>query len=231
MIYCAGRNLRFDTIAVEHGFKYGAQLPTQVNFPLYFADQNWKIPNRGKYMRAVEQHRPYIATVLDLEKEGQLSEVLDWVEEITQYVEQVIVIPKVCNIIPRIPHTINGKRVVLGYSVPTSHGATFVPIWEFAGWPIHLLGGSPQQQMWMWRYLSAIGQVVSTDGNMALKLATRRCQFWSNREVPHAHNKYWPMLKEIGIENLSDAPYEAFRRSCVNIRKAWDELLEKGQPP
>lgn len=224
LIYCAGRNIRFDTMAVEAGFEYGAQLPTKVYFPLYFADQDWKAPNRTRYMKALAKHEPTMATVLDLERKEQLSEVLDWAEEAAQYVEQVIVIPKICGIILSIPHTIGGKQVVLGYSVPTSHGATFVPIWEFTGRSVHLLGGSPQRQMQMWRYFSTNSEVVSVDGNMALKMATQRCQFWSDRKVPRAQNKYWPMLKEVGLGDIKDAPYEAFRRSCVNIMQAWREL-------
>jgi hypothetical protein len=225
LIYCAGGNRRFAEIARDAGFQYGAQLPDTIYFPLYFADQDWRKPDRTAYMEALARHRPHMAAVLDLERGEQLSETLSWAEEAAQYVEQVIVIPKVCGIISEIPAVIEGKQVVLGYSVPTSYGATFVPIWEFAGWPVHLLGGSPQRQIQLWRYFSAVAEVVSSDGNMILGMAVKRCQFWSGKRILGARDKRWPQLREVGPKYEVDAPYEAFRRSCVNIRQAWDELL------
>ena len=224
LIFCAAGNRRLAQIAIDKGFKYGAQLPGATYFPLFFADQNWKNPNREGYMMGLMKESLVMATVLDWEREEQLSEVLDWAEEASQYIEQVIIIPKVMNGIKRLPKTINGRQVVLGYSVPTRYGGTFVPSWEFAGWPIHLLGGSPQKQMLIWRYFCNMAEVISADGSMMSKMATQRNQFWANGDIPYAKDRHWPMLKEIGIERIEDAPYEAFRRSCENIMGAWDNL-------
>jgi len=47
--------------------------------------------------------------------------------------------------------------------VPTAHGSTDVPVSEFDGWPVHLLGGSPHAQHRLTHYLHA----VSADGNIA----------------------------------------------------------------
>ena len=72
LIYCAGGNPRLAQIAVEHGFEYGARLPDSTYYPMYFADQDWKNPDREKYMKALSEHKPYMATVLDLEQHEQL---------------------------------------------------------------------------------------------------------------------------------------------------------------
>ncbi len=159
LIYCAGGNRRFAEIAIAAGYRFGSQLPETVYHPLYFADQDWKRPNRAAYMSALAQHRPNMASVLDWEHEGQLNEVLDWAEEAAQYVERVMIIPKVVGGIGRIPHAVNGCPVILGYSVPTRFGGTPLPGWEFAGWPLHLLGGSPHRQMREWSHLSNIAEV------------------------------------------------------------------------
>ena len=53
LIYCGGGNAKFAQIAIDAGFLYGAQLPSTVYHPLHFADQNWKRPDREKYMKAV----------------------------------------------------------------------------------------------------------------------------------------------------------------------------------
>jgi len=225
LVYCASGNKRFAQIAIDAGFKYGAQLPGTVYTdvaPLWFADQNWKKPQRDSYMAALEKHRPVQATVLDLEFDSQLAEVLDWAEEAAQYVERVVIIPKAFGIIDKLPKRIGGKDVILGYSVPTKYAGTGVPIWEFGNWPIHLLGGSPQAQMNLCRYLN----VVSTDGNYAMKMAVMHCQFWVPGTARYAQNKFWPTIAEAnnGVKEIKDAVYKAFEMSCHNIMKAWMAL-------
>lgn len=143
LIYCAGGNIKFAQIALPAGFLYGARLPSTVYYPLHFADQDWRRPNRQQYMAALAEQRPHIASVLDLESADQLNEVLSWAEEAAQWVAVVVIIPKAFGAIQCLPRRIAGAEVRLGYSVPTSYGGTAVPIWEFEGWPVHLLGGSP----------------------------------------------------------------------------------------
>jgi len=217
LIYCAGGNRRFAQIAIDAGYQFGSQLPGTIYHPIYFADQDWRRPNRAAYMAALAQHRPTLATVLDWEQYEQLAEVLDWAEEAAQYVAQVLIIPKVIGGITSLPRRINGADVVLGFSVPTRFGGTSVPSWEFDGWPVHLLGGSPHAQMRLTYYMN----VVSADGNMANLMATRRCQYWMPGNGDDPQNRYWPHLR--GWEGR-DAPAEAFRLSCQNIMAAWRAL-------
>jgi hypothetical protein len=224
LIYCGGGNSRFARIALETGYKYGAQMPKTVYGPVYFADQNWRKPNRVVYMAALQTHRPVMATVLDWEREEQLAEVLDWAEEAAQYVERVLIVPKVIGGIGRIPRHVNGKDVVLAYSVPSRYAGTQVPAWEFAGWPVHLLGGSPHAQMRLYRHLAGVCEVVSADGSMTSKMATTRCQYWVNGTATESRDRFWPGLKGW---TRGDGPDEAFRRSCVNIVTAWQQLERK----
>jgi hypothetical protein len=193
---------------------------------LYFADQDWRKPNRTRYMAALAEHRPTMATVLDWEYEEQLPDVLDWAEEAAQYVERVLIVPKVVGGIPSIPRRINGRDVVLGYSVPTKYAGTPVPIWSFSGWPVHLLGGSPHKQIDVYLHMQPIADVVSIDGNMHNKMATERCAFWRRR--PGSKGR-WIVLQEAdGQKWGNDALYEAFRRSCENIMAVWRSL--NGRP-
>ena len=205
---------------------YGAQLPGTVYFPPEFVDQDWKRPDRAAYVAAVAQHRPRMATVLDWEHDKQLPEVLAWSEDVAPFVERVIVIPKVIGGVPRLPRRIGGREVVLGYSVPTRYAGTSVPPWEFTGWPVHLLGGSPHRQMAMGHYLN----VVSADGNYIAKMAQKWNQFWVMAPALYAKDRRWPRLREADGRawgdgsSTADAPYEAFRRSCVNVMAAWRAL-------
>ncbi len=220
IIYCAAGNRRFAEIAVAAGMRYGAQLPGTIYpdvAPLYFADQDWKRPDRARYIAALAQHRPYMATVLDWERDEQLPEVLGCAEEIAPLVERIVIIPKVIGGVPRIPARVGECDVVLGYSVPTRYAGTSVPPWEFGRRPVHLLGGSPHSQMHAAHYLNA----VSADGSMTKKMAMNG-QFWTPGTAK-ARDRFWPKLSEVDGRawgdggNTADAPYEAFRRSCVNV--------------
>ena len=216
LIYCADGNPAFARAAVEAGWLYGARLPAKVYEEVYFADQDWKEPNRMTYMRALERHRPAMATVLDLERPDQLSEVLSWAEEAAAHVTRaVVVIPKVPGIVADLPREVGGKPVVLGYSVPTRYGGTPCPIWEFRDWPVHLLGGSPQAQLRLAGYLP---RLVSADGNMAHQQA-HRCRFWAPRH--RDYDDRWVPLSKAGDNRREGANLECFRRSLAAIREAW----------
>ena len=114
------------------------------------------------------------------------------------------------------PETINGKPVRLGYSVPTAYGGTDVPLSEFGRRPVHLLGGSPEKQLELARMMN----VRSADQNYCARLAVDFCKYW----IPggKAGGEYFKQIE--GIKS-PDAPYEAFRRSCVNIMAAWQDVL------
>lgn len=208
LIYCANGNSRFASIAINTGFHYGAQLPGKIYYPICFADQDWKKPNRARYMEELAKHRPHMATVLDLEQDNQLDEVLSWAIEAAQFVSTVVIIPKVSGIIDKLPQQIGETKVCLGYSVPTRFGRTEVPVGEFSGWPVHLLGGPPHRQMKLVNSMN----IQSVDSNYHLLIATRHCKFWENGR--------WIQVRP----KRHDGPYHAFERSCINIMQAWKNL-------
>lgn len=213
LIYCASGNKRFADIALKYGFRYGAQLPATIYHAPYFVDQNWKKPVRDVYMSALKQHAPALATVLDWEEEAQISEVLSWADEASQYVQEaVIIIPKVMSGIDQLPDTIRGKQVRLGYSVPTKFGGTCVPTWEFKRRPVHLLGGSPSEQLKLRSYLN----VQSADGNYATKIAINYGKAWLN-------DMGWTNPADLQLYDRSkkDVMYFSFELSCMNIKAAW----------
>lgn len=216
LIFCYGKNPSYVPIALAAGFRYGAQLPCSTYAPLYFADQNWKQPDRATYIAALAQHRPVVASVIDWEHAEQLADVLSWAEDAAPYVEQLIIIPKVSGQIGRIPRQIGGRPIRLGYSVPTSHGGTDLMLWEFMDWPIHLLGGSPQTQMRLARDWFG-DQVVSVDGNMHCLEATKG-RFWS---ATTNHKGHWWQLRDAGDNRTEGVYLECFRKSCENIIRAW----------
>jgi hypothetical protein len=136
-----------------------------------FVDNEWKDYDHSVHIECVKALEPKYATVRDYvtpeqaEEDGikyySLDEVLDMAKEVQQYAENVIIIPKV-DVIDLIP-----DEYVLGYSVPSSYGATPLPLESFAGRRIHLLGGSWATQRAM---LIKMGDdVVSADLNQPWK--------------------------------------------------------------
>lgn len=232
LIYCADGNRRFAEIAIRHGYQYGAQLPHTIYFPPYFTDQDFKAYGkareadrkdgrnrrakiRGAYLRAVKQTRPALASVLDWEYADELPEVLRWAEIAARYVsEAVIIVPKVVGGIKRLPRTIGGRQVRLGYSTPTSFAGTAVELAEFDGWPVHVLGGSVAAQMEVARRANA----VSADGNYAQRLALW-CMLYSPAQPEQKHG--WPRLSRLIGHRPEDSIYLSFELSCIAIPMAW----------
>lgn len=245
LIYCADGNPDFMQIAKDHKFLTGAQLPRKiydVHTPLYFADQDFKQPRYVRYIQALRKYNPVMASVLDIMDWKRLEEYLMRAEEISRYCQIVMLVPKVNGVIQKLESIfpekkINGREIRLGYSIKTKYGGTDVPVKEFAGWPVHLLGGNPIEQAKKSREMN----VISCDGNFA-QLMSNYCQFfypetlWNDvyreraikkgkdREI---RNPIWPTLLEFDGKKwgngtrTANAPYEAFRRSCENIIKMW----------
>jgi len=218
LIYTAGGNREYVPLALARGMSYGVQLPDTCYFPPVFADQNYFKPDRARYMKMLAEHRPRMATVLDLEYHRTFDEVMDWANEASQYVtESVILIPKVHGSIAQFPREINGKEVVLGYSVKTSHGCTTVNFHEFRGWKVHLLGGNTHTQI----MLAARGlNVVSTDSNI-WNLHARAGRFWTAQPIDAANRRY-PTLTEAGMSHITEnIPLRCLDLTFINVLAAW----------
>lgn len=149
----------------------------QQNFPRIpppmFLDCEWHDFDPDLHLKSVKQLRPKYATVRDVLTREQareagvewypLEQILEWAEETQESAENVIIIPKY-DCIDKIP-----EQYVLGYSVWTSYGGTELPIEEFAGHRVHLLGGSWKKQR---AYLNILGDdVVSLDNNHLMRVA------------------------------------------------------------
>ena len=207
IIYCANGNKRFAEIAMSHGYTYGAQLPGTVYFTPEFVDQDWKNPVKDRYMAQLDRYRPRMATVLDLERMEQFDEVMGWAEDAAAFVtEAVIIIPKVSGVIGRIPESVGGVSVRLGFSVPTQYGGTNVMTMEFGHRPVHLLGGRPDRQVALLSYMN----VVSVNGSYAKMKAVRFSSYYAN-------DRWVPLESAINV----DRPYTTFDRSYGNVIRMW----------
>jgi hypothetical protein len=144
-------------------------------FKIEFIDNEYKAYNHLAHLGAVKAIRPKCATVRDLMTPEQcqhggleyysFEQIMAWAEELSEYAQNVIVIPK-SDCIEQIP-----GKFILGYSVPTADGGTPVPVEKFKGRRVHLLGGSFAEQLKKINELE--GAVVSIDNNHIQLIAQR----------------------------------------------------------
>lgn len=216
-IYCDGKKKEFAAIAVDVGYLYGVRLPaySMLDIPIFFADVDWKNPDAARYIREVNQRKPSLATVIDIETPDTFEQALQWANQIIDNVEHVIFIPKF-DVIEKLPRRINGKEVLLGYSVPSSYGGTEIPIERFLDYRIHLLGGSPQVQMRL--FLQCQDNIFSVDGNYCTRMANAQRRYWTTGDNTEVTNRFW-------VRDAAHTPEEIFRQSCVNILAGWDRVF------
>lgn len=218
IIYCGRSNNKLDPMAFALGFESGLRLPFTAHYPPVFADQDWNNPDRVRYMQAVQAVKPEMATVLDWERQEQKSEVFSWADEISNYVQTIIIIPKFVGAVEQIPETLNGHPIVLGYSVPTLHGSvpTELKIKEFGDRPVHLLGGQPQTQMMLYRRMN----VISVDCNYHARKANDYCERWTGM---FTDTRMWRTVSKLGAVG-DNSHVLAFALSCGSIMQAWHKI-------
>jgi hypothetical protein len=210
LIYCADGGTKYSPIAVEEGFLYGCRSDGKPTQKVSFADINWKKPNLERHLDFVREHCPLLAVAPDIEDRNKITETIRYAEQLARYAQYVIIVPKDYEVIEFLPHE---PWLVLGYSVPTKYaGLDMLGTWDFLNRPVHLLGGSPMAQLHLAHYL----RVFSADGNSA-QGAARHGVFFSART-----GEWVSRSPEIPLGD--DLPYRAFRRSCQEIKKAWERI-------
>jgi len=176
-------------------------------------------------MYAQKYHPKYVTTRDILGKQQctemgityySFQQILSWAEEFEQHVENVIVIPKY-DCLDKIP-----EKYILGYSIPTSHGGTPLPIEAFKGRRVHLLGGSWRSQL---DYLAILGDdVVSVDNNQIHKIAK-----FGNFVTPDGEEK---TLDTLGITwKVTNTLYLSLALSLGSIAGKVKELYASREEP
>jgi hypothetical protein len=214
LIFCAGGNAKFTQIAYEEGWALGCRSDKwHYPYPLAFVDVDYKQPDFNLHLKRVAKERPMLATVPDLSDkevdEADIARAIKQAERLKNHCEIVLIAPKLTGQIEMLP-----KDIAIAYSVPTSYGGAQYPIWELTGRRVHLLGGSPHEQITLYRYIQSIGEVISIDGNMTQKEALEHCKYWQQSGRVGGQWVKWPVVSR-------DQQYPCFRLSCQNVLKAW----------
>jgi hypothetical protein len=199
-------------LAVQAGLKYGINSAHYRLCPyvgelsgrheVTFIDNEYREYDHDIHLQAVKDIRPKYATVRDIMSRDQcetddieyyeFAQIMGWAEELKEYADNVIVIPKI-DVLDQIP-----DEYILGYSVPTSHGGTPLPLELFRGRRVHLLGGSWKEQL---RHMSQLGDdIVSLDNNHVRLMASRFGQYYT-------HDNDTQSLEALGLRHLNNPLY------------------------
>lgn len=216
LVWCQGGNAQSARLAVGAGWWYGFRSDDN-NYaaelgPVAMLDCHWENPDWQRHLALAARHRPWLATVPDTMTEADTDRTVRQAEEIAPFCDHPLVVPKAPGVIRRLPRKVGGKTLVLGYSVPTAYGGTELGVWDFAGWPVHLLGGNPRRQLDLARYMDT----VSVDGNLAWRLARRGIVMKENGAAGRSIREY-----DGGRWHGEGAHLEALRRSLASLKTFW----------
>lgn len=164
-----------------------------------FLDIDWKNYSFERHLDAASKTKPLLTVARDIFSLRQLDSVLKEAERLTAHARFVIVVPKSSGFSGRVNELIP-KDFLLGYSVPTSYGATRLLPRDFTR-PVHLLGGRPDVQ----RKLAEFMPVVSLDCNRFTLDAAFGDYFDGRAFRPHPIGGYHKCLDD----------------SLVNIARLW----------
>ena len=216
LIICAGGNRAFLQVASEMGYMLGLRSGyASYGYDIQFVDSEYKHPNFERHLKTIMRHRPKYAVVPDLSDKSVSA--ADIERAMRQY-EQIALSCQIPLIVPKLPGQIArlSTDVAIGYSIPSSYGGARYDLWELAGRRVHLLGGSPLDQMEVFRQLAGRTTVLSADGNMAMGVARNFAQYWDGGWIDHP---------EKGMSDKS-VYLDCWRKSCENIRREWETLVE-----
>lgn len=221
VIFCAGGNEVLMRLAYEAGLLLGIQSGRpSYGFAIRFVDIDYQHPPTFEdHLRVVARYQPRFAVVRDLSErsvdEADIERATNEARCLADYCEVPLVVPKLSGQLALLP-----DDLAIGVSLPTTHGAAQYAYWELAGRRLHLLGGSPAVQMEAYRYLSGNNRVLSTDGNMAQKVAWSAGYWEGGRWVDHP-------LKGTHQPNLA---HTCFGLSCCNILQEWRQFVAENSP-
>lgn len=220
-------------MAIQTGLKYGIQSGYKGcirvgefsdRHKVVFVDCDYKQYNHEKHVQSVKQFRPKYATVRDIMSENQCSKagieyfsfkrILEWGYELKEYAKNVILIPKI-DVIGKIP----ASEFMLGFSVPTSHGGTTIPIERFSNHQTHLLGGSWKIQL---DYIERYNFVVSCDNNLINKTAINGTFVYPNGQTGQLTQtlglspaNHWHVAAVLSFGNIAQKLHEIFGEKNV----------------
>jgi hypothetical protein len=198
-------------LAIQHGWFPGARyddLSHARQFDrLGFLDCDWRKYNFGRHLAAAKATRPQMTVARDIERQTDLSQILHEANELSQYTDTVVLVPKALTLENDLEELLP-PQYRLGYSVPTRHGATPLPPHAFRR-SVHLLGGRPDVQ----RRLADQMKVLSFDCNRFALDAIYGDYFDGQTFRPHPDRPGYLGCIEASIVNIN-AMWQSYTKTA-----------------
>jgi len=168
----------FAFIADMMGFRIGTRsdqfdtnrthLLLEDGIPVDFVDNNFKEPDRDRLENIVDRVDSEYVVLPDVYDRNDLEDIVEYGERLQEVYEIIpIVVPK-----DTLDYSMIPSEWLLGFSVPSGYGETDVPVELFTSHRVHLLGGSPRNQIKYANKLEDVGaDLFSVDGNAFAKAA------------------------------------------------------------
>jgi hypothetical protein len=164
----------------------------------YFLDNDFKKPDTVHFRALIEELKPKVIILPDIFQPEQTEVAMALYNDFKSGARCVLV-PKCKHVIETLP-----AEATLGYSIPAAFAGTTLPVSDFLDHPVHLLGGTPQEQ----RNLSGLLNVVSVDCNCFGKQI-------------HMFHKHWDITYP-HLKRRSDLDFDGlYEQSFKNIKKYW----------
>ncbi len=196
-------------IAAEFGWLPGARYTNLRDLRGFdrigLIDIDWEHYDFERHLAAVRDLCPHLTIARDVTDADQLPEILEQAWELNRWARKVVIVPKDVRLAGRLTELVPSK-FILGYSIPTRYGATFIPPEVFGRRLVHLLGGRPDVQHHLTRTL----RVYSIDGNRITLDAGFGDYFTGNSFRPHPEGGY----------------YRCIRASLHSIEELWQTKLK-----
>lgn len=201
--YCSGWNI--DNILEGTIFEKSA---TTNRFPPYpesktvkMLDWDFKNPNWLKHLTLVKKHSIDTVMTRDVLEKKDITNVKNQVKQLQPYTER-IVIPI---------HYYDNRLKDYELALPSatqkfSPKPLTIPLWKVKNQITHILGGTPEKQLRLMRYLP---NIESVDGNLIFWSAIYYGKYWKN-ESPYWYKPDDHMTNE-----------EIFKLSVANVDKAF----------
>lgn len=185
-----GGNTKTPVFCEKAGWAYGVQFGYTSYAPCLMLDYvsgDWQA-----YLQALKDTGATQAVVADFRAHEDWVLVVQRMEDVATIGVTPIVVAKHLDSLRLIPEMVLGIKTRIGVSVPTSHmNDGFMPdVKEFKRWSssrrdLHLLGGHPDQWLYLKEYYAPIADVSSIDGNALYMQAREYGKMWSRYGYYH----------------------------------------------
>ncbi len=184
-VFIAGKNAQYPIVAAASGMAYGVAQNDTPYAPITMLDVDFTQPDWEGYVTKYQQLRPAYAFAVDYS--GDTAAMLAQVSQLRQLGALNVIVPiKGDGLAVNVP-----VGCVLGVSVPAKSDkfGGFLPksAEGFFGRKVHLLGGTPSNQLHVQARLAQVGATVASADYNAHEKAARRGTIWVNGRWDTGH--------------------------------------------